>query len=153
MKQVTTRVITPRSPEEVYAYLVDFDNQAEWRFDVLASELNAGEAGRTGARYRQRVKQGRKEIDSDVELTEAEPHRRVAFRTVDDGPVTVSGAWRIEPQGDQTRIDADVAIQPRGFVKLFEPMMGPSLRKTAARYEAALAERLGGTGDKEDPKP
>ena len=38
MKQVTTRVTTPRSPEEVYAYLVDFDNQAEWRFDVLASE-------------------------------------------------------------------------------------------------------------------
>ena len=69
MKQVTTRVVTPRSPEEVHAYLVDFDNQAEWRFDVLASER------------------------------------------------------------------------------------GPSLRKTAARYEAALAERLGGQADKEDPTP
>ena len=144
MKQVTTRVTTPRSPEEAYAYLVDFDNQAEWRFDVLASERTGGETGEVGARYRQRVKQGRKEIDSDVELTAAEPHRRVAFRTL-GGPVTVSGEWRIEPQGDQTRIDADVAIQPHGFVKLFEPMMGPSLRKTAARYEAALAERLGGT--------
>jgi uncharacterized protein YndB with AHSA1/START domain len=148
VKEVTTHVITPRSPEEAYAYLVDFDNQAEWRFDVLASELTAGEAGRTGARYRQRVKPGRKETVSDVELTEAEPHSRVAFRTVDDGPVTVSGVWRIEPQGDQTRIDADIAIQPHGFVKLFEPMMGPSLRKTAARYEAALAERLGGTAEK-----
>ena len=147
MKQVTTRVITPRSPEEAYAYLVDFDNQAEWRFDVLASERTGGETGQVGTRYRQRVKQGRKEIDSDVELTAAEPHRRVAFRTL-GGPVTVSGEWRIEPQGEQTRIDADVAIQPHGFVKLFEPMMGPSLRKTAARYEAALAERLGGTGAK-----
>ena len=149
MKQVTTRVITPRSPEEVYAYLVDFDNQAEWRFDVLASQRTSGEVGVTGTRYHQRVQQGRKETDSDVELTQAEPHRRVAFRTVDDGPVTVSGVWRIEPQGEQTRIEADVAIQPHGFVKLFEPMMGPSLRKTAARYEAALAERLGG----QDPKP
>jgi uncharacterized protein YndB with AHSA1/START domain len=147
MKQVTTRVVTPRSPEEVYAYLVDFDNQAEWRFDVLASERTGGETGEVGARYRQRVKQGRKEIDSDVELTEAEPHRRVAFRTL-DGPVTVTGTWRIEPQGDQTRIDTDVALQPHGFLKLFEPMMGPSLRKTAARYEAALAERLGGEAEK-----
>jgi carbon monoxide dehydrogenase subunit G len=148
VKQVTTRVITPRSPEEVYAYLVDFDNQAECRHDVLASELTSGEVGRTGARHRQRVQQGRKEVVSDVELTEAEPHTRVAFRTVDDGPVTVSGAWRIEPQGGRTRIDAEVAIEPHGFVKLFEPMMGPSLRKTAARYEAALAERLGGTPEK-----
>jgi uncharacterized protein YndB with AHSA1/START domain len=148
VKQVTTRVITPRSPEEVYAYLVDFDNQAEWRFDVLASERTGGEAGQTGSRYRQRVKQGRKEMVSEVELTEAVPHTRVAFRTVEDGPVTVSGTWRIEPQGEQTRIDADVAIQPHGFVKLFEPMMGPSLRKTAARYEAALAERLGGQPEK-----
>ena len=148
MKQVTTRVITPRSPEEVYAYLVDFNHQAEWRFDVLESELTGGDPGRTGARYRQRVKQGRKEVVSDVELTAAEPHTRVAFRTVDDGPVTVSGVWRIEPQGEQTRIDADVAIEPHGFVKLFEPVMGPSLRKTAARYEAALAERLAGRTEK-----
>ncbi len=51
MKQVTTRVITPRSPEEVYAYLVDFDNQADWRFDVLASERTSGEVGVTGTRY------------------------------------------------------------------------------------------------------
>jgi uncharacterized protein YndB with AHSA1/START domain len=145
VKQVTTRVITPRSPEEVYTYLVDFDNQAEWRYDVIASELTSGEAGRTGARHRQRVKQGRKEVVSDVELTEAEPHTRVAFRTVDGGPVTVSGAWRVEPQDEQTRIDAEVALEPHGFMKLFEPMMGPALRKTAARYEAALAERLGGT--------
>ena len=147
MKQVTTRVVTPRSPEEVYAYLVDFDNQAEWRFDVLASERTSGETGHTGTRYRQRVKQGRKEIDSEVELTEAEPHRRVAFRTL-DGPVTVTGTWRIEPQGEETRVDTEVALQPHGFVKLFEPVMGPSLRKTAGRYEAALAERLGGRAEK-----
>ncbi len=147
MKQVTTRVVTPRSPEEVYAYLVDFDNQAEWRFDVISSKRTGGETGEVGARYLQRVKQGRKEVDSDVELTEAEPHRRVAFRTL-GGPVTVTGAWRIEPQGEQTRIDTEVGIQPHGFLKLFEPMMGPSLRKTAGRYEAALAERLGGRAEK-----
>lgn len=148
MKQVETRVTTPRSPEEVYAYLADFDNQAEWRFDVVSSELMSGEAGTPGARYRQLVKQGRKEVTSEVEVTEAEPHRRVAFRTVDDGPVTVSGVWKIEPDGDGTRVDSEVAIEPHGFLKLIEPLMGPTLRKTAARYEAALAERLGGKAGK-----
>jgi len=56
--------------------------------------------------YRQLVKQGGKEVTSEVEVTEAEPNRRVA---------TFSGG---------------------------------QLRKTASRYEAALAERLGGTAGK-----
>ncbi len=48
MKRVQTNVSSGRSPEEVYAYLVDFTNQAEWRFDVLRSELVAGATGRVG---------------------------------------------------------------------------------------------------------
>jgi hypothetical protein len=39
VKQVQTTVSTPRPPEEVYSYLVDFGNQTESRFDVLESRL------------------------------------------------------------------------------------------------------------------
>ena len=144
MKQVETRVTTPRSPEDVYAYLADFNNQAEWRFDVISSELTSGEPGVVGSHYRQLVQQGRKQVTSEVEVTEAEPHRRVAFRTL-DGPVTVSGVWKLEPDGGGTRVDTEVAIEMHGFLKLFEPFSGGQLRKTAARYETALAERLGGS--------
>ena len=44
MKEVHTRVLTPRSPDDVYGYLVDFENQAEW-LDVLSSELVSGDPG------------------------------------------------------------------------------------------------------------
>jgi hypothetical protein len=148
MKQVESRVTTPRSPEDAYAYLADFNNQAEWRFDVVSSELVSGEPGTPGARYTQLVKQGRKRVTSEVEVTEAAPPRSVGFRTIDDGPVTVSGHWQVEPHGDGSVVDARVAIEPHGFLKLFEPFMGPALRKTSARYEAALAERLEGTPGK-----
>jgi hypothetical protein len=36
----------------------------------------------------------------------------------------------------------DVTIETHGFVRLFEPFMGGQLRKTAARYEGAIGERL-----------
>jgi hypothetical protein len=147
VKQVETRVTTPRSPEDVYAYLADFNHQTEWRFDVISSELTSGEPGAVGSRYRQLVQQGRKQVTSDVEVTEAEPHRRVAFRTI-GGPVTVSGVWKLEPDDGGTRVDTEVAIEMQGLLKLFEPFSGGQLRKTAARYEAALAERLGGTPGK-----
>ena len=114
-----------------------------WRFDVLESELVQGETGRVGARYRQRVKQGRRELTTEVELTRAEPGREVGFRTVDDGPVRAWCTYSIAEAGGGSRVTNDVFAEARGFVRVFEPFMGPQLRKTAARYEQALSERLG----------
>jgi hypothetical protein len=142
MKKVHTRVLTPKSADDVYGYLVDFANQADWRFDVLSSELVAGEAGMVGAKYRQRVKPGRKEQVSEVQLIEATRPGEVSFRTLDAGPVTVSGAWHIRPHGEGTEVICDVAIETRGALRLIEPTMGPQLRKIAARYESALSEKL-----------
>jgi uncharacterized protein YndB with AHSA1/START domain len=142
VKTVQTSIQTRRSPEEVYAYLVDFANHPEWRFDVLESELVQGETGRVGARYRQRVKQGPRQMTVHSELTKAEPPRTIAFRTVDSGPITASGTYDIRPAGDGTQVVVDVVIEARGFMRLFEPMMGPTLRKTAERYEQDLGRRL-----------
>ena len=143
MKTVHSKVTTSRPADEVYAYLADFANQAEWRFDVLSSELSSGEPGVVGARYRQRVKQGGREVDSNVELTRAERPSEVAFRTVDHGPVTVTGTWRIQPEGtDQTAVVADIELTTHGAMRLIEPLMGRQFRKTGERYEQALSERL-----------
>ena len=143
MKKVQTNVNTARSPQEVYEYLVDFSNQAEWRFDVLESELVQGEAGRVGARYRQRVHQGPRETEIKAELTRAEAPRTVAFRTVDSGPVEVSGTWQIGEAREGTHVVCDVAIEAKGLWRLFEPFMGRAMRRTAARYQQDLARRLG----------
>jgi ribosome-associated toxin RatA of RatAB toxin-antitoxin module len=146
MKQVQTSVTTHRSPDEVYDYLVDFSNQPEWRFDVVDSRLVQGEPGRVGARYRQSVKQGRRDMTTEVELTRAERPIAVSFRTVGDDPVSASGTWQIREADGVTQVVTDVSIEAHGFLKAMEPFMGPSLRKTAARYEQALSERLSDRG-------
>jgi hypothetical protein len=125
VKEVHTRVLTPRSPDDVYGYLVDFENQAEW-LDVLSSELVSGATPVIGAKYRQRVKPGWKEQTSEVELAEATRPAEVAFRTLDDGPVTVSGAWHIRTGSEGTEVICDVAIETHGLLKLLEPTMGRS---------------------------
>jgi len=142
MKTTRTTVDTPRRPEEVYDYLADFENQVEWRFDVLRCELISGEPGAAGARYRQRVKQGGREMDSEVELTSPDRPRRLGFRTVDDGPLAASGTWELTLEGEGTRVVCDVALETRGFIRFFEPFMGISMRKTARRYEEDLRAKL-----------
>ena len=143
MKKVQTNVNTGLPPHEVYEYLVDFSNQAEWRFDVLESELVQGEAGRVGARYRQRVHQGPRETEIKAELTQADAPRTVAFRTVDSGPVEVSGTWQIGETREGTHVVCDVAIEAKGLWRLFEPFMGRAMKRTAAGYQQDLARRLG----------
>ncbi|HEV7980255.1 SRPBCC family protein [Amycolatopsis sp.] len=142
MKKVHTRVVTAKPAEEVYAYLVDFTNQADWRFDVLTSELVSGDVGVVGAKYSQLVRVGRDEQQSEVELVEAKSPDEVAFRTLDTGMITVSGAWHLRPAGEGTEVICDVAIETRGPLRLIEPMMGPQLRKIARKYEIALSEKL-----------
>jgi uncharacterized protein YndB with AHSA1/START domain len=142
VKKVHADVSSPRPPREVYDYLVDFSKHPEWRFDVLESTLVQGETGQVGARYRQRVRQGRRVFTTEVELTRAEPGRAVGFRTVDDASVTARGTYEIEEANGGTRLTNEVVIEAHGFVRLFEPFMGPQLKRTAARYEQALSERL-----------
>jgi hypothetical protein len=77
-----------------------------------------------------------------VELTEAQPLRRIGFRTLDEGPVTASGTYGISPAASGSEVTNDVVIETHGLVRLFEPLMGPQLRKIAAPYEQALRERL-----------
>jgi hypothetical protein len=116
---------------------------------VIESELIAGEAGQPGARYRQRVKPGHKEMVTEVEVPRAERPHAVAFRTVDSGPVSATGEWSIRSQEggtgtpeEETQVIYDGTIETHGFLRVFEPFMGPAFRKTAERYERALEERL-----------
>lgn len=142
MKKVQARVTTSKPPQEVYDYVVDFERQTEWRFDVLESKLVAGETGQVGARYRQRIKQGGREIETNVELTQAEPGHRVGFRTLDDAPVTASGTYTITATDSGSELTNLISIETHGFMRVLEPIMGPQLRKTAARYQEALEQRL-----------
>jgi hypothetical protein len=85
-------------------------------------------------------------VQTKVNTTKS-PHasrspRTIAFRTVASGPVSASGTSDIREAGGGTQVTTDVEIELRGFMRLFEPLMGPSMRKTAARYEHALTERL-----------
>jgi hypothetical protein len=63
--------------------------------------------------------------------------------------VSATGEWAIRSQegatGSQegeTEVVYDGTIEMHGFLRLFEPFMGPSFRKTAERYERALEDRL-----------
>ncbi len=97
----------------------------QWRPGVLDVAQVSGEG--TGTVYRQGVKgPGGRRIAADYEVTEFEPNRRLAFRTI-AGPVRPTGEYRFEVNGDQTTVTFSLEATLTGWKAL---LMGRAVQST-----------------------
>ena len=102
---------------------------------MLEIEHVSGEGA--GARYRQVVGgPGGRRIDADIEITDYEPARRLAFRTV-AGPVRPTGLYELEGTDGGTRVRFTLSAQLSGLKKAMSPMV----RRTMAA-EVGNLDRL-----------
>ena len=142
MKNCKLSAVVAVSPERAWGFLSDFRNDVHWRKEIVRAELTSGEPGRPGSTYRQVARTGKREMQASLETTLAEPGRRVGFKNGDREAVAVWGTYQVKPQGEQTCVELDISLQPRGWLRLFEPLMGGFLKKTTARYLADLKAHL-----------
>jgi hypothetical protein len=142
MALITRTQFIKKPVDEVFAVVADGASWADWNPTVRASRrLDAGPIG-NGARFEWELRGVGKVVQ---EFQEFEPNTRVRFVT---HVKTMKGGhlFRFSSQGEQTRIDHELEIRPKGVFLLFAPMMGligrKDLRDTANALQAHL-ERMG----------
>jgi hypothetical protein len=142
MALITRTQFIKKPVDEVFAVVADGASWADWNPTVRASRrLDAGPIG-NGARFEWELRGVGKVVQ---EFQEFEPNTRVRFVT---HVKTMKGGhlFRFSTQGEQTRIDHEVEVRPKGVFLLFAPMMGligrKDLRDTANALQAHL-ERMG----------
>ncbi len=114
-----------RPVADVFAFVADGANARQWRAGVLDVALVSGEGA--GAVYRQGVKgPGGRRIAADYEVTDSEPSRRIAFRTI-AGPVRPTGEYRFASDGEGTSVSFSLEASLTGWKKL---MMSGAVQKT-----------------------
>jgi carbon monoxide dehydrogenase subunit G len=121
---------------EVFAFLADAENDPKWRPGVKEIHREGGAPG-VGTIYRQKLSGpvGRT-IDGDVEITEFEPDRLIAFRAT-AGPVRPRGRYMVESAGDGgTRVTFSLEAEVSGVMKL----MKGKVQKTMDGEVAHLAD-------------
>jgi uncharacterized protein YndB with AHSA1/START domain len=137
----TFRVAAP--PEQVFDYMTDPANLAEWQTTKTSVEQITPGAPGPGTRFRERTRQpGGKEFEQIVEFTEFERPRRFTAHIV-EGPYPVDGTWTMEPaDGGATQVTFVAEGEMRGAMRLLGPLTKRLIGRQFAGYHKTLARNI-----------
>jgi len=125
--------VIDRSPQEVWAYAADIVRHAEW-MTVTDARVVRGDGTRAGARGRERVRFGPFAWDVEFEVVEAEPGRRLAWKSVGGAPFDLRVDLDLEPAdpaSTRARYGADIKLH--GIWRLLTPMVAMEAKAGPAR--------------------
>ena len=122
MQRVERRAVIGAPPAEVFAYISDLDNLAEWQMGVK-SATSEGEmrVGATALVARELMGQT---IEAPLTITEYDPPRRLAIGSEVSG-VKAHGTLDLAPTQDGAATDLSFAMEIRGslLTTFMEPMI------------------------------
>lgn len=112
-----------RSPADVFIFLADGKNNLKWRQGVVSIELESGNPGEVGSRFKQVLHgPGGRQIPGDYEVTNAIPGKVLEFHVI-AGPARPTGSYLLESNGAGTKLKFILDFQPKGLLKLMAPMI------------------------------
>jgi carbon monoxide dehydrogenase subunit G len=120
---------------DVFAFLADAENDPKWRPGVKEIHREGGAPG-VGTIYRQKLSGPMgKTIDGDVEITEFEPDRHIAFRAI-AGPVRPRGGYVLEGAGEgATRVTFSLEAEVTGAMKLMKGKVQKTMEGEVAHLD------------------
>lgn len=144
MAMIENTVLLPRTPEEVFDYLVDLRSELEWNPDAVSMEkITDGPIG-VGTTFRAKWKQG---PAAEVRCTRYERPTRWSY--LSEGPLTFDFDASLREEAGGTRLVVHFGVTPKGWMRLLFPLMvlvfRRAERKNMERIRRALSRRAEGT--------
>lgn len=122
MAQLQQSVEIARPLAEVFAFVANPGNDAKWGSNLLeVTQLSPGPLG-VGARFRYKARFAGRRFELVREVTEYEPNRRQAVKTI-SGPLRFGGVRTFEAIKGGTRVTLTGGGRAGGFFGLAEPLL------------------------------
>lgn len=122
MIEVSAIVHIDRPPEEVFAYLSNFENNPQWQSGMVSAVWTSDGPLAVGSTYDQVAKFLGRKIESSFEVLEYESGRMVKA-TSTGGSFPITFTRRVEPSESGARVTAIITGEASGFFKIAEPML------------------------------
>jgi uncharacterized protein YndB with AHSA1/START domain len=129
-----------RPVEEVFAYVTDPAKVPESNSIVLEAKAEQPGPLVVGSRIHMVVRLLGRRIEHTAEVTEFEPNRKFAQKA--DFPFPGGITISVEPTAAGTRLTTRLVMEPGGFFKLAEPILGRILKKQFQAQADTLKELL-----------
>jgi carbon monoxide dehydrogenase subunit G len=145
MARYVTTIDSPRSREELFAYLADFSNAAEWDPGVAAAERLGGEGQvALGDEFRVMVRAVRGETPLIYRVTAIERPSSVTFRA-ESGLLVSLDTITFDRRGGGTRVRYDADLRLKGPLGLADPLLRVVFSRIGDRAREGLCRALDGT--------
>jgi uncharacterized protein YndB with AHSA1/START domain len=126
----TNTVRIDRSPEEVFAYLAQFENIPRWNYAIAETQqLGSGPVG-VGSRYRQ-VRTLPRRAEEFFEIVAFEPARSLTIRG-DIGPFFGDIDYTLEDSDGATLLTNTCELRGRGALGVLTPLATGQVRSAVA---------------------
>jgi uncharacterized membrane protein len=142
MIKVETTVHINRPPQEVFAYLSNFENNPKWQSGMREARFTSEEPLRLGSTYEQVASFLGRPVLSTFEVITYESGQMVkATSTSGSFPITFTRMVAAEEEG--TRVTAVIEGDASGFFKLAEPLLARFVQRSVGNDYANLKKILG----------
>ncbi|HUW04183.1 MAG TPA: SRPBCC family protein [Acidimicrobiales bacterium] len=143
MAKYTTTVSSPKPADEVFDYLSDLRNFAEWDPGVVASEQVTGDGGGSDASFDVTVKSFPSPMTLRYETVEYERPNTVravaeSDRLVSDDRITVAA------HGDSCTVTYDAELRLKGALRFADPFLKLAFNRIGDRAAAGLRTAVDG---------
>jgi hypothetical protein len=136
---IRNTVLVERSLEDVFDYAAQFSRHPEWQDDLKGAIFDGPAAvGVTGTETRQ---MGPRVQTYEWRVSTYERPRTLGFETL-SGPMRPAGTMRFAAEGSATRVDFEMALNPRGLMKLMSPIIQRQVKRTNTEHFAKFKEIL-----------
>jgi uncharacterized membrane protein len=127
--RVETSVFVRRPPEQVFAFISNFENNPEWQSGMVAARFTSEGPLGVGSTYTQVAKFLGRRVESTFEVIAYQPGRMVkATSTSGSFPITFTRF--VEPQEGGCQVTAIVEGDASGFFRLAEPLLAGMVRRS-----------------------
>jgi uncharacterized protein YndB with AHSA1/START domain len=140
------KVVIERPIEEVFAYVVDQANLAEWQEGVVESVVLAGQQMRVGTKYQNTLEMFGRRFGIAGELTAYEPNAKFSFKSTSSS-MPATGTFTFREVRGGTEVTLVTEVRPKGLAGLVGPLvtgtMDGMLEKSFQRLKSILESVAG----------
>jgi hypothetical protein len=131
MASITESITIRRSPDDVFAFVSNYENDPRWRDGVAEMQQDPPGPARDGARTREVIRFMGRDMVTTAVITVEQPGRRIAFRA-DSGPIPARGYREVAGRGDETTFTYHLSAELNGPLRLMEPVIERDFRRRVA---------------------